>query len=399
MKQTILLFSLLILATTACRHKNDTQSKAAITIKMDGELEAIEDSVKKGNALALQSQFKRVVYPKGQTQAVNQGIGIDAADDPAIWYNNDKPEESRIIGTDKQAGLGLYNLSGELVHFTPAGRVNNVDLRYDFPIGDRKLAIAAATERNLNAIMLFEVNADSLRLLSEPTQLDSTLIDDAYGCCMYYSKIKDAYYAFVCGKNGTLQQWRLIEDKGQVKLELMRNIQFSSQCEGMVADDEEGILYVAEEGKAIWKMSAEEDASDDKTMLNYSDSLNVHIAYDLEGLDIFYSGNNKGYLIASVQGNFSYAIFEKQGNNKYLGNFVIKSGATIDGAEETDGLAVCNLNLGSQFPNGLLVVQDGFNTENGKDQPQNFKLVDWAEIAKQYDTELCIAPEYKWWKQ
>ena len=389
---------IITMAMTACYHRNAKQNEVIQTTKMNGNQEAYEDSLKMANALSLQSQFKRVVFPKGETQAVDQKSGVDAADDPAIWYNANNPEESRILATDKKAGLALYNLSGKLIHFMPAGRVNNVDLRYNIPFKNKKIDIAAASERNLNALMLFEVKADSLSLLCEPIRLDSNLIDEAYGCCMYYSKRKKAYYAFVCGKNGLLQQWRLINNAEKIMLKRVRDIHFSSQSEGMVADDEEGLLYVAEEGKAIWKMNAEEDASNEKTYLKESDSLNVSIAYDLEGLDIYYSGNNKGYLIASIQGNFSYAIFKKEGNNRYLGNFVIKSSNFIDGAEETDGLAICNLNLGSRYPNGLLVVQDGFNTKDDITVPQNFKLVDWADIAKKYDPTLRISPDYIWWE-
>jgi len=400
MKQLILIIAC---ATTlaGCNYKSGTTVKQNIdTVHiMDGSTEAIEDSLKKANALQLQSQFKRVVRPKAQTVPVDQANGVDAADDPAIWFNTSQPGESRILGTDKQAGLALYNLQGELIDFKAAGRINNVDLRYNFPYQNKKITIAAASERNNTAIVLFEVNADSLSLLQNAsTQLDTTIIDDAYGCCMYYSQLKNAYYVFIGGKNGNVQQWRLQADEGKIGLQPVRQISFASQCEGMVADDETSTLYVAEEGHGIWKLSAEEDGSVEKSLLDYSDSTNTHIAFDLEGLDIYYAGNGEGYLIASVQGNFSYAVFEKQDDNRYLGNFVIKSSASIDGVEETDGLAVSNLAMAPKFPNGLLVVQDGFNTENDTDYPQNFKLVDWADIGHQFNEPLKINTSYVWWQ-
>nr|WP_321452811.1 phytase [uncultured Carboxylicivirga sp.] len=399
MKHIIIIFSAFIILATGCNHKTDKSEKKTTSItKMNGDTEAIEDSIKKANALALQSQIVRAVSPKAETQPVSEKSGVDAADDPAIWYNEANPAESRILGTDKKSGLGLYNLDGELIYFARAGKVNNVDIRYNFEFNGRKIAIAAATERISKGIVLFEVTADSLiSLLENPILLDSTILDDAYGCCMYYSRKKAAYYAFVCGKNGNLQQWKITDINGNINAEAVRNITLSSQCEGMVADDEQGILYVAEEGKAIWKISAEEDADNTMSPLAQSDSSNPYITYDLEGLDIYYAGNNKGYLIASVQGNFTYAIFEKEGDNKYLGNFIIKSNNQIDGTEETDGLAVTNINLGNKFPKGLLVVQDGFNTDNGVDQPQNFKLVDWADLATVYEPNLAVSPQFKWW--
>jgi hypothetical protein len=39
------------------------------------------------------------------------------------------PARSLVIGTDKKAGIHVYDLTGKRVSFTPAARLNNVDLR------------------------------------------------------------------------------------------------------------------------------------------------------------------------------------------------------------------------------------------------------------------------------
>ena len=46
----------------------------------------------------------------------------DAADDPAIWRNAANPTQSLIIGTDKRAGIHVYDLQGRQVSFTPSPR-------------------------------------------------------------------------------------------------------------------------------------------------------------------------------------------------------------------------------------------------------------------------------------
>jgi 3-phytase len=84
--------------------------------------------------------------------------------------------------------------------------------------------------------------------------------------------------------------------------------------------------------------------------------------------------------VVSVQGNFSYAVFNRAGDNEYLGSFKIEDGDVIDGVEETDGLEVIPDSLSPQFPGGLLVVQDGFNYQADTLIPQNFKLVDWRQV-------------------
>ena len=47
----------------------------------------------------------------------------DAADDPAIWRNRRDPAASLVIGTDKKAGIHVYDLSGKRLSFTPAARL------------------------------------------------------------------------------------------------------------------------------------------------------------------------------------------------------------------------------------------------------------------------------------
>jgi len=84
--------------------------------------------------------------------------------------------------------------------------------------------------------------------------------------------------------------------------------------------------------------------------------------------------------VASSQGNYSFAVFQRQGDNKYLGSFRIVDGE-IDGAEETDGIEITSTPLPG-YPKGILVVHDGYNRDGRKLKSQNFKLVDWKEVEK-----------------
>ena len=61
----------------------------------------------------------------------------DSADDAAIWINPANPAASTVIGTDKLSGGGLsvYDLSGHEKFVYADERLNNVDLRYNFPLG------------------------------------------------------------------------------------------------------------------------------------------------------------------------------------------------------------------------------------------------------------------------
>ncbi len=67
-----------------------------------------------------------------------------------------------------------------------------------------------------------------------------------------------------------------------------------------------------------------------------------------------------------------------RGGNEFVKKFRVGNGDKVDGAEETDGLDVTTANLGPAFPNGVFVVQDGFNDKGN----QNFKLVPLQMIVK-----------------
>src|SRR5688500_13944424 len=58
----------------------------------------------------------------------------DAADDMAVWVHQTDTSLSTVIGTDKQGGLAVYGLDGSQVQYLPAGNMNNVDIRYNFPL-------------------------------------------------------------------------------------------------------------------------------------------------------------------------------------------------------------------------------------------------------------------------
>ena len=96
------------------------------------------------------------------------------------------------------------------------------------------------------------------------------------------------------------------------------------------------------------------------------------------GADVGAAGHGRGYLLASSQGDSTFALFDRTGANAYRAGFVVGDGPAADGAQHCDGAAIANVPLGPSFPHGLLVVHDGENTpaegEEGRENT-NFKLV------------------------
>jgi len=292
----------------------------------------------------------------------------DAADDPAIWVHPSNPAASTIIGTDKGGGLAVYDLAGKQIQYLPDGKMNNVDIRSGFPLGGKPVALVTAGNRTDNSIAIYRVN-ESTRLLENVAARKITTLE-VYGSCMYRSPVTGKFYYFVNGKTGAVEQWELFDDgKGRVDAKRVRNLKVGSQPEGCVADDQLGHLYIGEENVGIWKYGAEPTSGTIRTAVDKTGA-GGHLTSNVEGLCITYGPAGNGYLIASSQGNNTYVVYRREGKNDYVKTFRVVDGNGIDGTSETDGIDVTTAQLGSAFPHGVFVAQDGANNGN-----QNFKLV------------------------
>jgi 3-phytase len=327
-----------------------------------------------------------IVRPIVETEPV-VGAG-DAADDPAIWANLDKPAESLIIGTDKQGGLNVYDLTGRSIQFLPDGKMNNVDLRDGFPLGGERVVLVTASDRSNKAVAIYRLDTVSRRLVNVADGIQATGLSDPYGLCMYRSPRSGKYYVFVGDPDGTTKQWELVPTRqGKVRIKPVRTFKFASQAEGCATDEATGALYFAEEDVGLWRLGAEPRAGSAMRSIDKVES-NPKIKDDLEGVGIYDLGGGRGYVVVSSQGNDSYAVYRREGDQAYLGSFrIVADGpAGIDGVSETDGLEVTSANLGPGLEHGALVAQDGRNVLPV--ERQNFKIVAWKDIASALNLEV-----------
>ncbi|MDM8564056.1 phytase [Candidatus Halobeggiatoa sp. HSG11] len=314
-----------------------------------------------------------------ETEPVN--ATEDAADDPAIWVHPQDPAQSIIIGTQKQGGLMVYDLTGKQLQYLPDGKMNNVDLRYNFLLGEEKISIVTASNRTNNSIAIYKVNPDTRMLENVADRAIVTGFKSSiYGLCMYHNKSSNRYYVFLNDKDGAVEQWELYDNGGLVNAALIRHFSVSSQVEGCVVDDVLGHFYLGEELVGIWKFDANPTADSKGHLIDTADK-NGNITPEVEGLAIYYLSEQEGYLIASNQGDNTFTVYNRAGNNEYLGRFYVAAdyGLGIDEVDDTDGLDVINIPLGEAFPYGVFVAQDGINAM--PQENQNFKLIPWERIA------------------
>jgi len=294
----------------------------------------------------------------------------DAADDPAIWRNPADPAKSLVIGTDKKAGIHVYSLAGKRLSFTPADRLNNVDLR---TVGTR--VIAAASDRaDVDAahVSLFTLDTAAARLA--PLGRFPVGPGEAYGMCLWTRARDHALFGFVVLKDGRIDQVAIDVSGTVPKVTTVRSMKLASQAEGCVVDDRTGLLYVAEEDVGLWRFDADPAAPATATPIAQVDGRTL--VADAEGLALAPSGRRGGYLVVSSQGDNAYTLYRLPGVT-YAGRFRIGGGA-IDGTSDTDGIDLMLGDFGPAYPGGLFVAQDGDNAPD----TQNFKFVSWTAVRR-----------------
>jgi myo-inositol-hexaphosphate 3-phosphohydrolase len=337
------------------------------------------------------------------------------ADDIAIWVHPTDVNKSVVVGVLKDGGLEVYDLNGQVLQsINPEGvRYNNVDLVYGVAFAGEQVDIVVATDRYKDRLVIFTVNpetgeltditAKDAPLLFTPEGQESDEETTAYGIALYKDEA-GKLLAFVNRRDtGDLAQVELLEQDGGMTYQTVDTFFLpipeggelgDAQTEGMVVDPELGFLYIGQENVGVWKKSLEQGS--EPTLIHAIDD--EILFADVEGLTIYYADNGTGYLLVSSQGNNSYAVYSREGDNDYLGSFQIAANGDIDSAEESDGAMVLNVPLGNKFSNGILIVQDG------QDEPfvemedegemeivsANFKYVDWAQVANAFNPPLKI---------
>ena len=355
----------------------------------------------------LGTQVAKRVSAKAETSSM-LGTG-DVADDPAVWVHPTNKSRSVILGTNKskdgRGGLYAFDLDGKRfgsdewvsgVNRFDNERYNSVDLRYNFPAGQERWDIVAASNRSDREIDIFKVRKTAsgdfsgLQKVGE-LPLGSGLApgsDAPYGLAMYYSQRLGRYYVFISDKEGRVAQYQLrYNPSGSLarenlvtadRLGLWDVSDDGLPVEGIVADDEKDVVYIASENLGLYRYGTTDGKLNPNNRTTV-DTPGKRLQADIEGLTLHYAANGQGYLIASSQGSDSYTIYERSflsgKANSFVTDFAISSGA-VDEVTNTDGIDVASVNLGGAFKGGLFIAHDGEGNS-----PSNYKLLPWTSVA------------------
>lgn len=325
------------------------------------------------------------VKAKYETEA-NGGDG----DDPAIWIHPTRPELSRIITTTKSSdgeGFGVFDLQGNLLQHLTAEEPNNVDIIYNFTIGNRNVDLAYAACRGDNTLCLVEVNNTGAIVPISGGVQELPVDFEPYGSCNYRSRKTGKEYLFVNNKEARYLQYELTANtNGTLQTTLVREFSGGSggQVEGCVADDEAGVLFLGEEPLGIWRYEAEPTGSTVGVRIaTVGDASGLHA--DVEGITIVPAKSGpSGYIIVSSQGISSYFVYERAAPHKFVETFTIVENTEkgIDAVSNTDGIAAVGNRLNKDFPMGLVVTHDDANqlAAGGTAKEASFKLTSLRDI-------------------
>ncbi|MGW2303274.1 phytase [Streptomyces sp. NPDC001809] len=375
------------------------------------------------------------------------------ADDPAIWRNRAAPARSLVIATAKEGGLRVYDLDARPVQSIAAppaagpddapGRFNNVDLVHGLRLSSGRADLAVTSDRGHDRLRFYRIDRDRaggpLTDVTDPAapavfSRDQAEINDqrtAYGLATWTDPASGKAFALVSRRERTAVT--LLEllpaAGGKVTYRTIRTLELPAsfrlpdgtswapcgepgelpQVEGMVVDPANGMLYAGQEDVGIWRLRA--DLTGTPKLVDKVREYGVpgvydeeteecapgadpgfggtRISSDVEGLTLVTEPGGDGYLLASSQGDDTFAAYDRElaDRNEYEGGFRVgPASGVLDGSEECDGAAALNAPLGPKYPNGLLVVQDGHDSPGDGDRPATgFKFVDLGTVLDALD--------------
>ena len=254
------------------------------------------------------------------------------------------PAKGLTIVSDKSAQkVLLFDDAGHQLDAVELPKPGNIDVRSGFSLGGNRVPLIVVNQREtdpqLRALTIAGLDsAPKLKLL--PSRMPT---GPNYGGCLYHSPKDGAFYFFSTVKDGLIQQFKIETVDDQVVSTRVRHWE-SPICEGAVADDELGVVFLGEEQVGIRKIGAEPDEPTDGQFIL---KIGQHgVTGDIEGLTLLKTGKTSGFLIASDQQSNRFIVLDRKAPHQFLGSF------QVDGASDTDGIDLATFSLGPKFPNG-----------------------------------------------
>ena len=306
---------------------------------------------------------------------------LNDTDDPAIWVNPSDPSKSLILGTDKgdsTGGIWVFDLQGKVDSSRSVfnlKRPNNIDIEYGLNLNGTPTDIAVFTERGRNMIRVYS--------LPDMAELDNGGIEvfaneslrEPMGIALYKAPGNGTVYAIVSRKFGPdgsyLWEYRLnATPEGKVTATKVRefgSFKGGKEIEAIAVDDEQGYVYYSDERYGIHQYYASPDSSNTELSLFGTEGFSG----DQEGISIFPTNKEKGYILVSDQQSNRFQIFKREGTKSNPFDHQLVKIVNVT-AMESDGSDVTPVALNDTFKNGMFVAMSTDRT---------FHYYRWEDIA------------------
>ncbi len=289
------------------------------------------------------------------TVELNNWKAVDQ-DEFCVWQNHDHPEFSYIISSDKTANkIFSYDLQGNKVGEISARKPGNIDIAYDFPLGNSLVDIIVVNQRREpRELIVCTVNKKNGQL----TRIDRHGLPTGknYGGCLCHNNETGKFYFISTSKTRGITQYELYDHNGIISSKPVRSWP-SNISEGVVSNDKKGILYIAEELRGVRKMNSNPNQKTAGELIIKIGENNL--VGDVEGIALLNISENESYLILSDQDASTFKVYREEESYPFIGDF------KVEGAIETDGIEIIRSPLGSQFPHGLFLCHTDKKPRSG----------------------------------
>ena len=310
--------------------------------------------------------------PTGEPAAIAAKLATEqtfrhAALDAAIWIDTHEPARSLLLVSGGEGGLEIDELSGGRAARFETVEAGFIDIRQNFPGGATAVDLVIASDQRLGAVRVYALDAPARRI-SELTAAPIEIGDAITGLCTFRSALTHKLYAFVATDQGQLEQWELFLQNGKARGQLVRRIAAGKGVSHCVADDQSAVVYFSEESVGIWRIAAEPESDAARAPVDLIEPRGT-LHEEVKGLALYRGVSGSVHLVAADAGAGAFNVYDLDG--KRAGTFSIK-GQDLD-VGDAEGLLAASDPLGSDFPQGALIVAD--------EEAGNYKIVAWNDVA------------------
>jgi 3-phytase len=298
---------------------------------------------------------------------------------PVIWENPLDPSASRVYTVDGSGDVLQYLLNGTTDASASLG-ARDLAVAYNVPFGGEvRDLLVVGTDANVLSFFAIDSNTGALTVAGPDLPVLAGSASTLDRVAVYQSPLSEQFYAFVADQTGNVEQWQFFADSsGAITASVVdsRGIGIGERLGGWVVDEADMRVYVTGRSQGLYRFDAEPGG--DGLALVDSTSGAGDLVPPVGGVAL-YRAHGQGYLVVANTGSSDFALYNRgpSTSNDFVTRFQIGAGNGLDGVQGPIGLSVMSFGLGTAFPKGLLVAEDGFSSSGQTD----LKYVAWSDLA------------------